>query len=69
MTTTVIDRILAVFTAIGNWISTTIPTLEPMFYDSETGLTLLGTMCVVSVGFGVIFLLLGIIQKFIGFRA
>ena len=66
--TSVLTSILAVFTAIGDWISTAVTSLTPMFYVADTGLTFLGTLAVAGLGFSVIFLMIGIIQNFLHFR-
>lgn len=66
--TSVLDSILAVFTAVGEWISTAVNNLVPMFYVAETGLTFLGVLCVSSLAFSVVFLLIAIIQRFLHFR-
>lgn len=63
----VLDAILAVFTSIGTWISTTIPTFFTLFYAAETGLTFLGVLAVAGLAFSVVFLIIGIIQKFLHF--
>lgn len=64
----VLTAILAVFTAIGEWISTAVTALMPMFYVAGTGLTFLGVLAVAGLGFSVIFLILGLIQNFLHFR-
>lgn len=64
----ILTKIFEVFTTVGSWITTTIPTLYPLFYTAENGLTLLGVLAVVGLGMSVIFLLIGIIQKFLKFR-
>lgn len=66
--TTVVEAILAVFMAIGEWIPTAITALTPMFYVAETGLTFMGTLCICGLAFSVIFLLIGLIQRFLNFR-
>ena len=63
----VLSAILAVFTAIGEWIGTAVNNLTPMFY-AESGLTFLGTLAVAGLGFSVIFLMIGVIQNFLHFR-
>lgn len=63
----VLEAILAVFTAVGTWIGTAVTSLIPMFYTAETGLTFLGVLAVASLGFSVIFLIIGIIQRFLHF--
>ena len=64
---TILNAILAVFTAIGDWISTAVTSVSAMFY-AEGALTLLGTLAVAGLGFSVIFLLIGIISNFLHFR-
>lgn len=71
MTTTtsnVLTYILEVFTAVGNWISTAVTNLTPMFYNTDTGLTFMGILAVAGLAFSVVFLVLGIIQNFLHFR-
>lgn len=67
-TSSVLTAILAVFSAIGEWISTAVTSLMPMFYVAETGLTFLGVLAVAGLGFSVIFLVMGLIQNFLHFR-
>lgn len=67
-TTSVLDAILAVFMAIGEWIAEAVQALIPMFYVAETGLTFLGVLAVAGLAFSVVFLILGIIQNFLHFR-
>lgn len=66
--TSVLDSILGVFTAVGEWISTAVNNLVPMFYVAETGLTFLGVLAVAGLAFSVVFLIIGIIQNFLHFR-
>lgn len=63
----ILTSILAVFTAIGEWISTAVTSVSAMFY-AEGALTLLGTLAVAGLGFSVIFLLIGVISNFLHFR-
>lgn len=65
----VITAITAVFTAISNWIVTTIPEVVKVFYDSTDGnLTFLGVLAVVALGISIFFLIMGLIQNFLHFR-
>lgn len=64
----VLTAILAVFTAIGDWLSGAVLDLIPMFYVAETGLTFLGVLAVAGLAFSVVFLMIGIIQRFLHFR-
>lgn len=67
-TTTILAAILAVFTSVGEWISTAVTQLIPMFYVDGTGLTFLGTLAVAGLAFSVVFLVMGIISNFLHFR-
>lgn len=64
----ILTAILAVFTAIGTWIGTSVTAIMPMFFVAETGLTFLGVLAVSGLGFSVIFLIIGLIQNFLHFR-
>lgn len=63
----ILEAILAVFTAVGTWITTTIPTFFALFY-AENNLTMLGVLAVAGLAISVVFLLIGIIQKFMKFK-
>lgn len=63
----IVTAITDVFSAIGEWISTEMPTYMSMFYTAENGLTFLGVLAVAGLSFSVIFLLIGIIQRFLHF--
>ena len=60
----VLQAILAVFTAVGDWIGEAVTGLIPMFYDSSTGLTFLGVLAVAGLAFSVVFLVLLSIGQF-----
>lgn len=66
--TTVLDSILDVFGAVGDYISTAVTDLVPMFYTPEAGLTFLGVLAVAGLAFSVVFLIIGVIQNFLHFR-
>lgn len=66
--TSILTAILAVFTAIGDWIGTAVTSIMPMFYVAGTGLTFLGVLAVAGLAFSVIFLIIGLIQNFLHFR-
>lgn len=68
-TSSILTAILAVFAQVGSWVTTTIPQFYQLFYNAETGLTLLGVLAVSGLGMSVIFLLIGIIQRFIKWQA
>lgn len=64
----VVTAITGIFSAIGNWISTSLTDLQDVFWSGE-GLTFLGTLAILGLGMGVVFLLIGIIQRFLKFGA
>lgn len=65
---TILEAILAIFSGVGDWIGDAVTALIPMFYVAETGLTFMGVLAVAGLAFSVVFLILGIIQKFLHFR-
>lgn len=69
----ILTAILAIFTGVGEWISTAVVAMIPMFWTAgESGgagqLTFLGVLAVAGLAFSVSFLMIGIIQKFLHFR-
>lgn len=62
-----IGAITEVWTSIMTWITTSLSSVQVLFY-AEDKLTFLGTLAVVSVGIGVVFLLVGVIQNFLKLR-
>lgn len=65
---TILQSILAVFLSVGEWISSAVTALTPMFWVTGTGLTFLGTLAVAGLAFSVSFLIIGLIQNFLHFR-
>lgn len=63
---TIITKITAVFTAIGEWITTAIGDIMPLFYANDE-LTLLGVLAVCGLAVSIFFLLMGVIQRFLHF--
>lgn len=64
----ILEAILDVFASVGQWISTSITNLMPIFYTAESGLTLLGILGVAGLAFSIVFLIIGVIQNFMHFR-
>ena len=64
----VVTSVTSVFTAMAEWVSTTLPTLSGIFYDDVSGLTFIGTLSVAGLALSVFFLLMGVIQNFLHFR-
>ena len=65
----IVEQMTGVFTEIGEWIVSAITQLQAVFYNAETGLTLMGTLAVVGLAIGVIFLVVGVIQNFLRLRS
>lgn len=65
---TVLNAILAVFTAVSDWIVTAFEGVTPMFY-TESGLTFMGVLAVSGLAISVILLIIGIVQRFLKFGA
>lgn len=63
---TIITKITAVFTAIGEWITTAIGDIMPLFYANDE-LTVLGVLAVCGLAVSIFFLLMGVIQRFLHF--
>ena len=66
----VISSITGVFSEIGNWIVEAVQSLVPMFWTTTAdggSLTFLGVLAVCGLAFSVVFLLIGIIQRFLHF--
>lgn len=70
---TVLASILDVFTAVGEWFSTFVPTLFSLFWTpaaegSGGSLTFLGVLAVAGLAVSIVFLVVGLIQNFLHFR-
>lgn len=66
--TSVLTAILSVFSAIGTWIVGAVKDMIPIFWNAtDSSLTLIGVLAVSGLGLSVIFLVVGLIQKFFHF--
>lgn len=66
--TSVLTSILAVFSAIGTWIVGAVKDMTPIFWNAtDSSLTLIGVLAVCGLGISVIFLIVGLIQRFFHF--
>ena len=66
-----ITAILAVFSSVGDWIISQLDALQVIFWTISDGvvqLTFLGVLAVAGLAFSVVFLIIGIIQRFLHFR-
>lgn len=65
---TMISSITDVWTAIMQWITTSLASVQTVFYN-EGALTFLGVLAVISVAIGIAFLIIGVIQNFLKLRS
>lgn len=63
----VLSAITGVFDTISDWIIGAVPGVTALFWDATTGLTFMGTLAVAGLAFSVVFLLIGIVQRFLHF--
>ena len=66
-----ITAILAVFTSVGGWIIDQLEALQVIFWTTSgdgVQLTFMGVLAVAGLAFSVVFLIIGIIQRFLHFR-
>lgn len=67
-----LEAIFAVFTDVGDWIISALTSLMSIFWtvgaDGAGQLTFLGVLAIAGLAFSVIFLIIGIIQRFLHFR-
>ena len=61
--TTVVTSILAVFTAITEWFTSTLADVGVLFYTAESGLTFIGTISVIGVAIGVTLMVIAMIRS------
>lgn len=67
---TIVEAIFNVFTEVGDWIVAAFNQMIPIFWNTtDNTLTVMGTLGVIALGINVILLFLGIVQRFLKFRA
>lgn len=63
----ILTAILAVFSAVGDWIVSSVTKLLPLFYTAESGLTFVGVLAVAGLAFSVAFMLINLIKSWLHF--
>lgn len=63
-----ISAITEVWTEMMTWITTSLASVQTVFYSAD-GLTFLGTLAIVSVAIGIGFLIIGVVQNFLKLRS
>lgn len=61
--TTVVTSILAVFSAITEWFTSTLSEVGVLFYNADSGLTFIGTISVIGVAIGVTLMVIAMIRS------
>ncbi|MBQ9085877.1 MAG: hypothetical protein IJY47_01685 [Clostridia bacterium] len=69
MSDSIVTAVLAVFTAIFDWLIEALTSVVGLFWIAETGLTFFGVLAIISIGIAIFFLLVGVIQNFLKFRS
>lgn len=62
-----IGSITSVWTEVMTWITTSLGSVQTVFYD-DGSLTFLGTLAVIGVSIGIGFLIIGVVQNFLKLR-
>lgn len=63
-----VASVFAVFTGIGGWLVTELGNVTTLFYQADSGLTVLGVLAVSGVGIAVVFCLINWIKSLLQFR-
>lgn len=64
----ILEQIFGIFGNMIEWLVGAVNDVVPLFYNAESGLTFVGTLAVVALAMSVVFLLIGIISRFLKFR-
>lgn len=65
----ILESVFSVFTKVGEWIVDSVNAMSALFYNPETGLTLIGVLSVSGLAFSVVFLIIHVIARFLHFRS
>lgn len=63
-----LQHITEALTSFGTWIVSSLQSIIPVFYDSESGLTIFGILSLGALAIGIFMMLIGTLQNFMGFR-
>ena len=63
-----VDSVFGVFTGIGSWLVAELGNATSLFYQADTGLTILGVLAVAGLGIAVVFLLINWVKSLLQFR-
>ncbi len=64
---TIVESILAVFMTVLEWFVEAVSAVSPLFFTPEAGLTLIGSITVIGVGFAVTLLVIAMLRGLLRF--
>lgn len=67
-TVSILDSVTGVFNEVGDWFVEVLPKITALFYNGESGLTIIGTLSIMGLGISVILLCLNMVKDFLRFR-
>lgn len=62
-----ITSVFDVFSSIGTWFADNIPSMLSVFWNDETGLTVLGVLALAGLGISIIMMVFNFIRGFFSF--
>ena len=63
-----VAHLLEIWTALVQWLTTNLTSVQSIFYSAETGFTLMGTLTAVGVAVSIVFVLIGTIAIYVRLR-
>ena len=63
-----VAHLLEIWTALVNWLTTNLTSVQSIFYSAETGFTLMGTLTAIGVAVSIVFVLIGTIANYVRLR-
>ena len=63
-----VEHLLAIWTSLVTWLTTNLTKVQDIFYSSESGFTLMGTLTAIGVAVSIVFVLIGTIANFVRLR-
>lgn len=64
----ILNAVLAVFTAIIEWFISAMNSVVALFYSSENGLTFFGVMALCALGVSLVMLFIKMVKNYLTFR-
>lgn len=65
----IVTSVLAVFTAVSEWLMTNLADVIELFYNTTDGLTFFGLLALIPLGISVVMMLFAIVRSYLNFRA